>query len=103
MPVTAWPLSLQKRGGQTKRLVNVKPHRVKVEIFRLEVAGFQLGEAVPYEYHYPACFLTSCPKNTAYGFIGNVVLSCNLSERFALVNAMKNTRPLSNGYFPMRF
>jgi hypothetical protein len=62
MPVTAWPLSLQKRGGQTKRLVNVKPHRVKVEIFRLEVAGFQLGEAVPYEYHLSRMFFDELPE-----------------------------------------
>jgi hypothetical protein len=45
--------------------------------------------------------LTSSAKNTANCFIGDAILSRNFTEWFTQVNAMKNGRPLRNGYFPV--
>lgn len=77
-------------------------HTGQGRLFGLEVVGVQLGAAVLYKEHLPRLFcLTSCPNNTAYCFIGDVIIPCYFSEWFTFLNAMKNTMPLNNGYFPV--
>jgi hypothetical protein len=39
--------------------------------------------------------------HTPYRLIGDSIIVCNFSQRFTLVNAMKNDVPFSSGYFPM--
>jgi len=45
--------------------------------------------------------VSSCLNNTSNRFIGNIIIPCNFSKRFALFNAMKNGRPPGNGNFLM--
>ena len=44
---------------------------------------------------------SSRPYHTTNRLIGNPIISCNFSQRLALVNAMKNDVPFSSGYLPV--
>ena len=43
----------------------------------------------------------SRPYHTPYRLIGDSIIAGHFSQRFALVNTMKNNLPFSSGYFPM--
>jgi hypothetical protein len=47
-------------------------------------------------------FSTGSTNDTPYSLIRNMKLACYFSERFSVLNTMKNGRPFSNGYFPVR-